>query len=295
MSGLFALLFFLSLIALPLSLIKPSLILRKAKATRKQALLIFGGSTVLFFVLLAVTTAPSAPQKEEAGSQIESITLAPTILPTLNPESQRTQTRVVKVIDGDTVNVELEGKAETIRLIGIDAPEKNDPRKPVQCFAIEATNKAKELLSGKTVSLESDATQGDRDKYQRILRYIFLDGTNINKLMLSEGYAHEYTYNLPYKYQSEFKQAEKEAQEAKRGLWADDACVLGSSAVSPTVSSTIQPEGQTPQTNGNFACRGKTKCGEMASCDEAYFYLNTCGVSRLDGDKDGVPCESLCR
>lgn len=217
---------------------------------RKRALLIFGGSAVLFFILLAATL-PS-PKKEEAGSQTEEIISTPTILPTLTPVSERTPAKVVKVIDGDTINVELSGKAETIRLIGIDAPEQNDPRRPVQCFANEAANKAKELLSGKTILLEADATQGDRDKYQRLLRYIFLAQTNINKLLISEGYAHEYTYNLPYRYQSEFKQAENEAREAERGLWADEACVLG--------SSTIQPEGQTPRTSGSFACRGKTKC-----------------------------------
>lgn len=43
-----------------------------------------------------------------------------------------------------------------------------------------------------------------------------------------------------------------------------------------------------------FSCQGKTKCGEMVSCSEAYFYLQTCGVNRLDGDKDGIPCETLC-
>ena len=69
--------------------------------------------------------------------------------------------------------------------------------------------------------MESDPTQGDKDKYNRLLRYIFLeDGTNFSKLMISDGYAREYTYQVPYRYMEEFKETEKEAREAKRGLWA---------------------------------------------------------------------------
>ena len=73
---------------------------------------------------------------------------------------------------------------------------------------------------------EPDPTQGDRDKYGRLLRFVFLlNGINFNKLMISQGFAHEYTYKSnPYKYQGEFVAAEKEAREGKKGLWADDAC-----------------------------------------------------------------------
>ena len=71
--------------------------------------------------------------------------------------------------------------------------------------------------------------QGERDKYGRLLAYLFLpDGTNINLAMIAGGYAHEYTYNLPYKYQTQFKAAEKTAREAKLGLWADAACAAES-------------------------------------------------------------------
>lgn len=132
---------------------------------------------------------------------------------------------VSSVVDGDTIKVNINGTTETLRLIGIDTPEVVDPRKPVQCFGVEASNKAKELLSGKSVRLEADPTQGERDTYGRLLRYVFTsDGTNFNKLMIQEGYAFEYTYNLPYKYQTEFNQAESYARTNKLGLWADDTC-----------------------------------------------------------------------
>ncbi|MCK4636204.1 MAG: thermonuclease family protein [Candidatus Moranbacteria bacterium] len=132
---------------------------------------------------------------------------------------------VVKVVDGDTLSVNIDGKVEKLRLIGIDTPETVDPRKPVQCFGREASDKAKELLSGKKVRLEVDSTQDERDRYDRLLRYVILeDGTSFNKKMIQEGYAHEYTYKVPYKYQAEFKFAEETARENKRGLWASDTC-----------------------------------------------------------------------
>ena len=133
---------------------------------------------------------------------------------------------VTQVVDGDTIKVLIDGEIETLRLIGIDTPETVDPRKPVQCFGVEASNKAKELLREKNVSLEADITQGERDKYGRLLRYVFLeDGQLFNQLMISEGYAHEYTYDSnPYKYQTEFQAAENEARENERGLWAPSAC-----------------------------------------------------------------------
>lgn len=162
-----------------------------------------------------------------------------TIPPTLAPKNvlpatdnthttnniQKENAFVTRVVDGDTIKVFLNGKNETVRLIGIDTPETVDPRRPVQCFGKEASNKTKSVLDKKNIFLEADPSQGNRDKYHRLLRYVFLsDGTNFNKLLIEEGFAHEYTYFLPYKYQAEFKLAEKQARENKKGLWADNAC-----------------------------------------------------------------------
>lgn len=132
---------------------------------------------------------------------------------------------VSRVIDGDTVVLNINGKDETIRLIGINTPETKDPRKPVECFGYEASSKAKELLENKKVTLTPDSTQDTRDKYGRLLGYIHTeDGLFFNLEMIKQGYAYEYTYNTPYKYQEDFKQAQNEAQQAKRGLWASDTC-----------------------------------------------------------------------
>lgn len=133
--------------------------------------------------------------------------------------------KVIKVVDGDTIDVLIDNKTERLRLIGIDTPETVDPRKKVQCFGKEASNKSKEMLLGNFVVLESDATQGERDKYKRLLRYVFLpDGTNFNLFMIAEGYAHEYTYDDPYKYQFDFKEAQRLAMENEKGLWSPLTC-----------------------------------------------------------------------
>jgi micrococcal nuclease len=133
---------------------------------------------------------------------------------------------VVYVTDGDTIKVMRDGAKETVRLIGVDTPETKDPRKPVQCFGREASKKTTDLLLGKHVRLEYDPVAGDKDKYGRLLRYVFLDdGTNISRQLIFDGYAHEYTYGAQlYKYRDDFMAAEKDARENKRGLWADDAC-----------------------------------------------------------------------
>lgn len=135
--------------------------------------------------------------------------------------------KVVSVVDGDTFKLDYNGKTETVRMIGIDTPETVDPRKSVQCFGKQASDKLKSLLTGKTVYVESDPTQGERDKYGRLLLYVWVnkDDPNlssqvfVNEYMIEEGFAHEYTYNTPYKYQAQFKQAETSAREGSKGLW----------------------------------------------------------------------------
>ena len=126
---------------------------------------------------------------------------------------------VTKVVDGDTIQV---NGNQTVRFIGIDTPETKDPRRPVGCFGKEASNKTKELLFGKEVILQKDVS--DTDKYQRILRYVFLpleDGTIlfVNDYLVREGFATVYTYPPDVKYEERLREAEKEAKESNRGLW----------------------------------------------------------------------------
>lgn len=140
-------------------------------------------------------------------------------------KGETTLAEIVRIVDGDTIVVSLGGKEEKVRLIGVNTPETVDPRKPVECFGKEAKEYMKQLLSGKKIRLEADTTQQERDRYGRLLRYIFLEnGLLVNQVLIRDGYAYEYTYDLPYKYQSEFKKAETDARNAGRGLWNSGAC-----------------------------------------------------------------------
>lgn len=135
-----------------------------------------------------------------------------------------TLSKIVRVVDGDTIIVDMADKKETIRLIGINAPEMLESQdKSAECFAQESANYFKRSLLNKYIRLEIDPTQGERDKYNRLLRYVILkDGSNFNETLIREGMSKEYTYKTPYKYQKEFKLAEQEARKAKIGLW--DLC-----------------------------------------------------------------------
>lgn len=126
---------------------------------------------------------------------------------------------IIKVVDGDTV--EIEGGAR-VRLLGVDTPETVDPRRPVGCFGKEASNKAKELLSGRRVSLEKDIS--DTDKYGRLLRYIYLPLENgqtlfVNDYLIREGFAKVLTIPPDVGFAEQFLEAQRQARESSRGLW----------------------------------------------------------------------------
>ena len=131
---------------------------------------------------------------------------------------------VSRVVDGDTIEVEKEGVKEKVRLIGINAPESVDPRKTVECFGKESSDELKTLLKGQQVKLYEDNTQDNRDKYGRLLRYVYTDDHFINLVMIERGYAYEHTYKAPYVHQVDFRNAQKAAIEKAEGLWASATC-----------------------------------------------------------------------
>jgi micrococcal nuclease len=123
-------------------------------------------------------------------------------------------------VDGDTIDVRQGSTKERVRLLGIDTPETHDPRKPVQCFGEAAAAHTKQLLEGKSVRLEADPQDSDRDKYHRLLRYVYLpDGTLVNATLIRDGYAFAYTI-FPIAKLDEFRALEADARDANRGLWA---------------------------------------------------------------------------
>lgn len=140
---------------------------------------------------------------------------------------------VARVVDGDTVRLVVGGREESARVIGINTPETVDPRRDVQCYGREATRHAQHLLpQGTTVQVAADPTQDTRDRFGRLLLHVWLaDGRSFAETMIREGYGHEYTYQSPYRGQDAHRAAQREAEAARRGLWAPDAC---SAAAPPT-------------------------------------------------------------
>ena len=135
------------------------------------------------------------------------------------PAADDGRASVVRVVDGDTVEVRIGGREETVRLIGIDTPETVDPRSPVECFGEEASDRAKALLPvGTEVRLVADVEP--RDRYDRLLAYVYRDdGTFVNLALVEDGYASVLTYPPNVAHASEFTAAAARAREGGRGLW----------------------------------------------------------------------------
>lgn len=215
---------------------------------------------------------------------------------------------VISVVDGDTIKVSELG---TLRLIGMDTPETKDPRKPVQCFGVEASNRAKDLLNGKKVYLEFDPSNRI-DKYGRTLAYVYReDGYFYNKEMVKDGYANSYT-KYPHPKMDEFNQVAKEARENQRGLWSPSTCngdatQPATKASTPATTNTASSKATTtqpaptpaPVTTPKSTAPSTTPSGYIAgSCKE----LKSKGLGNFkpgdpnytasrDGNSDGVACE----
>ena len=194
---------------------------------------------------------------------------------------------VVRVVDGDTIVVNYNGKNEKVRLIGLDTTESKDPRKKVQCFSREASSKMMNLVSGKEVKLEQGPMSDNRGYYGRLLRYVYLpNGTHVNAWMVKNGYGYAYT-KYPFSKQSQFESYEQQARDNKLGLWADGVCEK-------------EEETQTTETNSSdYICSSNEyNCSDFDTYTEAKDVYEACGgvdndVHRLDSDNDKKPCERL--
>lgn len=142
----------------------------------------------------------------------------PATLDTLQ-QSQPGLYMVEEASDGDTIIVNMGGRREIVRMIGIDTPETHHPDRPVQCYGREASEYARLSLVEKQVRLEADPLNTNRDRYDRLLRYVYLpDGSLFNAKVIQEGYGFSYT-SFPFSKAEEFETYEHQAQQAKKGLW----------------------------------------------------------------------------
>lgn len=125
---------------------------------------------------------------------------------------------VTNVVDGDTLDVKINGKTERIRLLLVDTPETKHPNKPVQPFGPEASEFTTTTLLGKQVGLEKDVSE--RDRYGRILAYVWIDGNMHNEALIEKGLARVAVFPPDTKYVDEFRAKQREAQESGIGIWS---------------------------------------------------------------------------
>jgi micrococcal nuclease len=123
--------------------------------------------------------------------------------------------------DGDTIAVNMNGKIEKIRFIGVDTPETHKPNTPVQCYGPAAAAFTKNLIGSNKVRLASDSLSTDRDRYDRLLRYVYLpDGKLVNEELIKGGYGFYYPY-FPFTKSDQFSADQAAAKAANKGLWGN--------------------------------------------------------------------------
>jgi micrococcal nuclease len=126
--------------------------------------------------------------------------------------------QVLRVVDGDTIRVRLDGRTERVRYIGVDTPESVKPDTPVQCFAKKASHFNASLVAGRAVTLRTDAEE--RDRYGRLLAYVYADGRFVNRELVARGYARTLTIPPNVAHADEFARLARRAHEAGAGLWS---------------------------------------------------------------------------
>jgi len=186
----------------------------------KQSILrILYFSLICFFAIAGFISFKSSPK---LNVTIPSFFPSPTIIPTVTTQPY-TINKVIRVIDGDTIEIE---NKQVVRYIGINTPETKHPNKSVECFGKEASLFNKQLVEGKLVRMEKDVSEVDR--YKRLLRYIWViesenatqSGIFVNDYLVRQGYAVASTFPPDVAYSNQFVDAEKEARNNNRGLWS---------------------------------------------------------------------------
>jgi endonuclease YncB( thermonuclease family) len=207
----------------------------------------------------------------------------------LGAQAETFSARVIVVMDGDTVMVLREGEKIRIRLADIDAPEKDQP------FGKQSRDSLLEMVGKKQVQIDSRAV----DQYGRTVGFISVEGRNVNQEQVRRGMAWEYSH---YHTDKTYIGLQNEAQHERRGLWSRNSPQPPWQwrKQHPSVRPAL-PARQgsifhqaTPVMLYDLECGKKRRCSQMSSCDEANFYFTRCGVKTLDGNHNGIPCESLC-
>lgn len=204
-----------------------------------------------------------------------------------NAQADEFDARVIAVMDGDTVLVLRDGRKIKVRLLNIDAPESD------QEFGKESRQALVNRVLKKQVHVHSQAV----DSYGRMLAEISVDGQSVNEEQVKSGMAWEYSH---FHRNKRYLSLNRQAQESRRGLWAQAVSPISPEQWRKTHPAKSQPVKAVAPAKAispvkvNAACGKKHLCRQMVSCEEAKIYFLQCGVATLDGNGDGVPCESLC-
>lgn len=254
---------------------------------------------LIWIFLFACTTPQNEPLSTPAATAVSIPTLPAAPSPTAELQVETGdvtgQTAVVtRIIDGDTVDVDLGGTTYRVRYIGIDTPERGD------FFYHEATEANRQLVEGQTVTLVKDVSETDR--YGRLLRYVYLlDGTFVNAELVGQGYAQMLTYPPDVKYQELFAQLQREAREAGLGLWGGEvaATSVPVEVIQPTITAVFATPLATlpPSTTCDPAYPTvcippeppDLDCGSIPYQD---FQVLEPDQHGFDRDNDGIGCES---
>lgn len=194
--------------------------------------------------------------------------------------------KVVGVADGDTLTILDDSKTRhKIRLADIDAPEKGQP------YGNRARQRLQKLASGKAAQADCRG----KDKYRRDVCTVTVDGIDVNADLVASGHAWVYEQ---YNSRADLQPMQEEAKAKNLGLWSlPEAQIIKPSEWrhgNKNVQAQVKETKTKQAAKADFECGSKRFCKQMASCAEAKFYLQQCGLKQLDRDSDGVPCETIC-
>ncbi len=216
--------------------------------------------TILSICMLSLLIACETASQPETGS--------------VSSDSEMAE--VVWVIDGDTIDVDLDGETYRVRYIGVDTPEREEP------FYAEASEYNRRMVANQTVFLVKDVS--DTDRFGRLLRYVYLDdGTFLNADLIAKGYARLVTFPPDVSNADYFRELQEEARSAELGMWGQ-----------ATFDNLDQsPLGCTTCEKNRYDCRDFSTQADAQACYDYCFSIKNEDIHNLDGGNDGLACESL--
>jgi micrococcal nuclease len=233
----------------------------------------------------AYNAAQEAKQQAEAATKAKSEEEAK-VKAEQAAANKRISAKVIEVVDGDTIKVDIQGKTETVRFLLVDTPETKHPDKGVQPFGPEASSFTKDLLTGKDVELEKDVSE--RDKYGRLLFYVYVNGKSVEEMLLEKGLARVAVYPPDVKYVDQYRAIQDQARQSGVGIWSienyarDDGYhpeVSNKSSVSsqtqpaPAQPAPSQPAPSHPVAKSGPGPHGETIKGNINSKGEKIYHV----------------------